>query len=375
MRRYQLLAGSLAAAVSLAAAMDLEGKETAFDSRVLESQGGSLSLASFLEPRHLYLEKGEETYDGPLIMTENLEVLVCADGVRQFLGISVLVYPDSRILLQKGIRRAELLLGDPAMCIGQVRLPLKEAPREIDEMIYLPLEALQQAFGYRYDWNPGTYRICIAEDKKISRSSLPDSYDYRAVGKAPPVKDQGTSKTCWSFAALTALESARYPRWQQSFSVDHMSAHNSYALEQEAGGEYTMSMAYLLAWQGPVLEESDPYNDGISPEGLEAAVHVQEIQILPEKDYEAIKEAVFLYGGVQSSLYTSMADGHSDSAFYDKVHSAYCYTGEEPPNHDVVIVGWDDCYPRENFRTEVEGDGAFLCVNSWGKAFGADGYF
>ena len=45
-----------------------------------------------------------------------------------------------------------------------------------------------------------------------------------------------------------------------------------------------MSMAYLLAWQGPVLESQDPYGDGISPDGLDLCKHVQEIQVLPSKD-------------------------------------------------------------------------------------------
>ena len=36
-----------------------------------------------------------------------------------------------------------------------------------------------------------------------------------------------------------------------------MSMHNSFLLGQDEGGEYTMSMAYLLAWQGPVLESQD----------------------------------------------------------------------------------------------------------------------
>lgn len=80
-----------------------------------------------------------------------------------------------------------------------------------------------------------------------------------------------------------------------------MSLRNSFHFSQNAGGEYTMSMAYLLAWQGPVLEEEDPYGDGYSPDGLSPACHVQEIQVLPEKDYEAVKRAVYLYGGVQSS--------------------------------------------------------------------------
>ena len=42
---------------------------------------------------------------------------------------------------------------------------------------------------------------------------------------------------------------------------------------------------------------------------------------------------------------------------------------------DSVIVGWDDHYPKENFNMELEGDGAFICTNSWGEDFGDQGYF
>ena len=77
-----------------------------------------------------------------------------------------------------------------------------------------------------------------------------------------------------------------------------------------------MSMAYLLSWRGPVHEVSDPYGDGISPEGLTAVKHVQEIQILPPKDREQIKRAVLETGGVQSSLYTTLTDSLSQSEYY-----------------------------------------------------------
>ena len=40
-----------------------------------------------------------------------------------------------------------------------------------------------------------------------------------------------------------------------------------------------------------------------------------------------------------------------------------------------MIVGWDDNYPKENFNEQPQGDGAFLCVNSWGEEFGQKGYF
>ena len=89
-----------------------------------------------------------------------------------------------------------------------------------------------------------------------------------------------------------------------------------------------MSMAYLLAWQGPVLEEEDPYGDNMSPEGLAPSVHVQEIRLLPARDFTAIKKAVFLRGGVQSSLYTSIVNSMSRSPYYSADNSSYCYEGE-----------------------------------------------
>ena len=59
-------------------------------------------------------------------------------------------------------------------------------------------------------------------------------------------------------------------------------------------------------------------SDGLSP-----ACHVQEIQVLPEKDYEAVKRAVYLYGGVQSSLYTAMVSDRDDTHYYRKETGAY----------------------------------------------------
>lgn len=205
--------------------------------------------------------------------------------------------------------------------------------------------------------------------------TLPASYDYREHGRAPKIGNQGSLGTCWAFASLTALESTLLPDQTETFSVDHMSMHNHFLLGQDEGGEYTMSMAYLLSWEGPVWESEDPYGDGISPDGLKARKHVQEIQILPSKDYEAIKRAVYLEGGVQSSLYTSMRDYESESVYYNRDTNSYCYIGTEKPNHDSVIVGWDDDYPRENFNMDLEGDGAFICTNSWGENFGDQGYF
>ena len=223
--------------------------------------------------------------------------------------------------------------------------------------------------------NVQTNSQCMSWKSEILNVQLPAFYDGREEGRVPSVKNQGSIGTCWAFASLQALEAALLPGESYEFSEDHMSLNNGFCIPQEEGGEYTMSMAYLLSWRGPVLEADDPYGDGISPDGLKSVKHIQEIQILPDKDYEEIKRAVLLYGGVQSSLYTSLAEGEIRSESYNEEAYAYCYIGPEPPNHDSVIIGWDDAYPKENFHGEVQGDGAFICMNSWGDGFGDQGYF
>ena len=204
---------------------------------------------------------------------------------------------------------------------------------------------------------------------------LPETYDFREYGRCPEAKSQGELGTCWAFATMMALESSILPDESLDFSEDHISLHNSFGMTQDMGGDYTMAMAYLLAWQGPVLEEDDPYGDGESPDGLMPVKHVQEIRILADKDYEAIKKTVYFHGGVQTSLYIALEEEENESRYYREDTYAYCYTGNKKSNHDIVIVGWDDTYSRENFAVDPGMDGAFLCINSWGTEFGDEGLF
>lgn len=213
------------------------------------------------------------------------------------------------------------------------------------------------------------------EAEPVREPALPTRYDGREHGRTAPVKDQGDLGTCWAFASLLALKTSLLPEQELDFSEDHMSHNPNFTLNQEEGGEYTMAMAYLLSWLGPVAEADDPYGDGVSQEGLTAICHVQEIQLIPEQEQGAIKRAVLKYGGVQSSLYTTLQSGSGESAYYNPETMAYCYPEDTAPNHDVVIVGWDDEFPKEAFCIEVPGDGAFLCENSWGTQFGEEGFF
>lgn len=217
--------------------------------------------------------------------------------------------------------------------------------------------------------------VSAQELKPGYQGVLPAAYDGRKTGRVPTIKDQGNSGTCWAFASLLALEASQLPGQTWDFSEDHMTLNNGFGMLQSQGGDYAMSMAYLLSWRGPVLEKDDPYGDGVSPDGLKAVKHVQGILQVPGKDYEKIKRAVMQYGGVQSSLYTAMKDKKDREKWYDKDTFSYCYKGTAPPNHDCVIIGWDDGFSKDHFKGNAAGDGAFICMNSWGDGFGDSGFF
>lgn len=310
-----------------------------------------------------------------IYMDDKRNIMVNYNILKDTISCASNRYYNTMFVLEKSANRLIFTAGSDTVSVNGTDEKMAVSVAMVDNDIYVPLRFICEKFNYDYKWNYEQNCIEIS-NKKSGEKIYPYCYDYRKDGKVTTVRNQEDFGTCWAFASLTALSSTLLPEHRFEFSADHMSFHNGYNLGQMDGGEYTMSMAYLAAWKGPVLEVEDPYGDGYSPDNLKAAVHVQEMQIIGSKDYNAIKEAVFLYGGVQSSLYMSVNDaGGKKSQYYNPESSAYCYIGMEKPNHDIVIVGWDDSYPADNFATKPEQDGAFICVNSWGDKFGENGYF
>ena len=306
-------------------------------------------------------------------MNEDRNIMIPVSMLRDALNCSAHVYDDDTLLVEKHSKSVSIKLGEETADTGDGQVAIVSGLTRIGEELYVSLNDLAGLLDYSYTFDIAE-NVVTAADTDDS-AVIPTRFDMREKGRVSKVRNQGSYGTCWAFAATSALESSLYPEEENLFSVDHMSMSNSYNVNQYDGGEYTIGMAYLAAWQGPVYEKDDPYGDGKTNGSLTAVKHVQEMQIIDGKNYEGIKEAVFQYGGVQSSLYSTIRSSQGSSEFYNKDTSAYCYIGTEKPNHDVVIIGWDDNYPASNFNTPLEGDGAFICQNSWGEDFGEGGIF
>ena len=299
------------------------------------------------------------------ILNESLNPVGSLEFVRSALKGSAFMSSDRSAVIQITNDIFEFVEGNESATENGEEIQLSIKPSIYLGELYIGLEDLCQVFGYEYNYNKANYTVTIDYE---NTPTLPSKYDLREVNRVSEIRNQGSTATCWACASLEALESSLLPANKYIFSVDSMINDNSFGLDESAGGKYTMALAYLLSWQGPKLEED--------AENQDIAVHLQEAHFYDSENLDEIKMAVYQYGGVSSSIYASVSTSNlTNSSSYNRATNSYCYVGNSKPNHDVVIIGWDDSYPASKFSETVPGNGAFICQNSWGTGFGDDGVF
>ncbi len=213
------------------------------------------------------------------------------------------------------------------------------------------------------------YSMFVYRD--ISTEDVPDYYSLVDENCVTPVKNQGSSGSCWSFATLAVLESCikKAEGLEFDFSENNMknlmTSYSYYGytqLDANGGGYASTGYNYLISWLGAVDESSDPFNPRSTISSvLHSIVHVQNVLFLQRSSYtdnEGIKKAIMKYGGVQTQLYMT-------GNMYQY------YTGNNSANHAVCIVGWNDSLTFAN----APGKGGWIIKNSWGPDRLDNGYF
>ncbi len=264
----------------------------------------------------------------------------------------------------------------------------------------------------------------------LRENATQSSYNLRTVIPKIEVRDQRTTSLCWAFSFSSAIETTLAKRTNRDSKI-YSAAHIEYRATQmfnrnlNDGGNGTMAVAYAVAGHGPVLEEEFPFssvyneNDNninnaylvpIEEVNLEKNVSakIEETTTFPNiyKKYEngitkyykdksylneyteeelqavrkLLKDHIQNYGALTAGLYSDLkvdTEGNYSSDYFNSTNSAYAYLATaQNANHAVTIVGWDDNYGIENFNESFRpaNPGAYIVLNSYGEAFGEDGY-
>lgn len=253
--------------------------------------------------------------------------------------------------------------------------------------------------------------------ERVRNGGLPVSYSSSSDIPMDVVqkKDYVTSVkkqeggTCWAYSAVSLAESSYiinegvspdsldyneyhlvhygYGKATDSlnlFGGDYNSSGSTTNL-LEAGGNNLISLCMFASWQGASDAAETQFGsanikNGDIPDailGYNDAAHMENGYILtmPDMtssdymtDMNVVKQMIMDYGSVSVSYYSEGASK------YFKTSHQYCDV-EYQADHAVTLVGWDDTISASAFAIKPPGDGAWIVKNSWGEAWGADGYF
>ena len=221
---------------------------------------------------------------------------------------------------------------------------------------------------------------------------LPSKFDLRDEGAMTSVKTQ-TGETCWAYAVIACAESNLIRKGLADSSIDLSESHLIWFTECQGSptdpddpryggghnegiegyrdkGSVKSAVAALAAWQGVIPESDAASHADMQPldESLryQSIAHLQNTESYPLDEPQTVKAKIAEKGPMILMYYNSNDDPISAQHGYYNADYAECKEQGTLSGmlHDVVVVGWDDSFAKENFNDQPPADGAWIIRDS-----------
>lgn len=296
-----------------------------------------------------------------------------------------------------------------------------------------------QFYSTNFNRLTATYKTSRINMLSNLKSSLGSKYNLNDDIKVE-VKDQKNKERCWAFSLSSVLETTLSKTTTgttyKKFSPVHMDywVSNNYPTIKFNEGAYPkLGLNYYTNGEGPIEEDEtlDSYieeNYSKYPDqyisNFKTNQHIEKYTIFPEiyktyykrnendspiyengdfvyennsliyedsnkKKYSeeeiikirnSIKKHIQECGAVTGVTYAGKQSTSTSELpfwnYYDTQNYSYFCNEANSANHQITIVGWDDNFSKDKFKTTPPGDGAYIALNSWGEENKMDkGYF
>jgi C1A family cysteine protease len=199
-------------------------------------------------------------------------------------------------------------------------------------------------------------------------NDIPDSLDWRTKGAVTEVKDQGQCGSCWAFSVVNQMESKRFIKTGELLEFSEQQLVDCDTKKDQGCNGGLMEYGFQYLEKNPLeLSKDYPYQaeDGeCSADKKKGIVEVEKF-VLKKKANEKYILSLLQEGPVSIAV--------NADKFFDYESGVMRYDAEECDpnalNHGVAIVGY-------GYEKNSNGDDGlyYIVRNSWGSAWGEEGY-